>query len=233
MVPEGVVGLVGFLFFIAPGTLFEALLTTRRPRAADTTFREITRVVLVSVLAGAGAVVLALIPRVVWPLWLQPLVMAVERGGDVWRQHLFEVGAGVALVFAVAMGLAAAAAGMVIRRSPGGRMVREPQWYLVFRRRAPEGTVPYVITTSPAGERHFGWLVAYSQDEEVPNREITLGPRGSNPLLRAAPGQKPKPLLDVAHVVVSNDQIAHLYVAYIDPTDRRTVAATSGREQEP
>ena len=227
MVPEGVVGLVGFLFFVAPGTLFESLLTTRRPRAADTTFREITRVVLVSVLAGTGAVVLALIPRVLWPSWLQPLIMAVEQGGDAWRQQLFEVGAGLALVFAVAMTLAAAAAGMVIRHSPGGRMLREPQWYLVFRRRPPEGTVPYVITASPAGERHFGWLVAYSQDEEVPNREITLGARGRNPLLRAAPGQKPKPLRNVSHVVIRNDQIAHLYVGYIAPTDGRTVAAGS------
>lgn len=213
MVPEGSVGLIMFLAFIAPGALFELLVATGRPRPADTTFREINRVVLVSVLASALAVGLALMPRLVEPGWLEALVDSVRTGGDYWRDHLAEVAAGGGLVLFLAFLIAGLLGLAWVRGGPGGSNYEESQWYLVFRRICPEGARPYVIAVSSSGERHYGNVIAYSQDVSDPAvRDITLG----EPLHWQSSVESPRrPLRGVKRVVLSGDQASKLYVTYV------------------
>lgn len=220
MVPEGAVGLIAFLIFVAPGALFELIVSTRRPRPADTTFREINRVVLVSVLASFFAIVLALIPRLFEPRWLQPLIASVQVG-DYWRGHFIQVAFGLSLVFLLSLLAAATLARIWIYRGPGGRNFDESQWYLIFRRKLPPGTKPYVIAVSASGERYQGNLVAYSQDISDPSvRDLTLGePVHWQPNVDV----QPRLLQNVQRVVLSGDQASQVLVTYLKAESRPTV----------
>jgi hypothetical protein len=232
VVPEGALGLIAFLLFVAPGALFEVVVAMRRPARSYTTFQEINHVVLVSVAAGALAVATAFAPRLLHGAWLQPLVTALQRGGDAWRADLLGVAMSAGLVLALAMVWAVAAALVWTSLSPSGEMYREPQWFLVFRRKCPKGARPYVIAVSSSGERHYGWLVAYSQDEESTNRDLTLGAEDDSPLFRQAPGEtRRKPLRGIQRLVLSGEHVAQVYVSYFQDPPGAARSSSAGRAQ--
>lgn len=212
MVPDGAAGVVAFLIFVAPGALFEFLVARGRPLPADTTFREINRVVLVSIVVSVAATVLVFLPRVLAPTWQEALVESVRNGHAFWRDHLADVAAGTLLFFGVAMVLAALLAWAWTARRPGGAHYDESQWYLVFRRKLPAKSRPYVVAIATNGERHFGDLIAYSVDHTEPaNRDITLGePVHWSPKATSTP----RLLRNVHRVVLTGDQAAQLYVTY-------------------
>lgn len=212
MVPEGAAGIIAFMVFIAPGALFELIVARARPRPSDTTFREINRVVLSSVVASVGAVALVMLPRVWVPGWQQALVEAVRVGEDHWRANVDDVVRGSLLIVGAALTLAVVLALLRIGLGTGGTNYDESQWFLVFRRKRPKDSKPYIIAVSSSGERHFGDLVAYSIDQIDPSvRDITLGaPIHWMPDVNSPP----RLLRNVQRLVLSGEQAAQVHVIY-------------------
>ena len=220
MLPDSLLGLTLFALFVAPGALFRIIVATRRPQAQDTTFSEVNWVVLVSTLSTALALPVALAPRLFEPRWLGPLLDALRQGGDHWRIEPFPVVLGVAATWAAALIVAGLLAVAWTRIGPGGDQYNESQLYLVFRRKLPKESRPYVIAVAANGDRHYGHVVAYSPDYvESAARDLTLGA----PIYRKPFGKPRRPLGGVQRLVLSGDQVVQLHVMYEDvpPPERR------------
>ena len=102
MVPSTWLTLLLFLFVVSPGILFDLLGAQRHVRAAESTFREIGRVVLGSIGFTSLAIALLLLVRLVVPAAMPDPRSLIMGGTDYFAAHyvLVFVAIGVEAVLA-------------------------------------------------------------------------------------------------------------------------------------
>jgi hypothetical protein len=226
MLPSTFLGLLLLLWLVTPGFLFNLLAARRRILRPASTFEEITRVVLASVLFStlAGllvAVGLALIPRRGFHLG-----RAINSGPPYLRQHYLWVAGLLAAQVVVACLLALLANWILkwqMRRSTGRsapRLKAESAWTPLLSA-APEGTSAHVWLKLRGGVELRGKVVAFGHEIDVADRELVLG----TPLeMRSGAQEKPHELL-WQHLVVEGGDIESLAVKYVRDTPAPTGAA--------
>src|SRR6266567_9163130 len=87
MVPSTWLTLLLFLFVVSPGILFDLLGAQRHVRAAESTFREIGRVVLGSIGFTSLAIALLLLVRLVVPAAMPDPRSLITGGTDYFAAH--------------------------------------------------------------------------------------------------------------------------------------------------
>jgi hypothetical protein len=219
MLPSTFLGLLLFLWLVTPGFLFNLLVANRRALRPASTFEEITRVVLASVLFStlAGLLVaagLALIPRRGFRLG-----QALNSGLPYLRQHYLWVAGLLAAQVVVACLLAWAANGILrcrMARSdgrPAPRLKAESAWTSLLRA-APAGTSTHVWLRLTSGVELRGRVVGFGHEVDVEDRELILGP----PLEMRGDHRDKLQKLEWQHLVVQGGDIESLAVKYMRDT---------------
>ncbi|MGN7157878.1 DUF6338 family protein [Dietzia cercidiphylli] len=217
MIPTTALALLSFFVLVAPGLLFDLLLSKKQAERSETAFREAGRVVLVSawcslvsvpIVLGVGAALRAWAPN--GQDWV-PTARDLVIGERVYlADHL----AGISLtgVLFVATSLAVSKLTYwVIYRADPGQVSQVSVWRKVFRDDAPPGASPLVRVKMQSGTSWSGRVAHYSPDLEIADREIVL----SSPIAMKGPSGKSNELSgNWSRVILRGDQIDSIAVQY-------------------
>jgi len=194
--PDSFAAVLGFLFVIAPGLVFDRLRSHQRPTAERSGFRETADVALASLLCAVGAIAVLWLARIFIPRALPGPESWLTQGSAYLHDHFRETVTFFIAWAALAFGIAWLAARMM--QSPGVPAEIQPNttgWFEVFRRLRPSGTSAVVLVQLEDKSEFVGEVIYYDVADATDDREITLGP----PLWHRAPndGQlKPLPHAD-------------------------------------
>ncbi len=138
MVPGSWLAALLFLLLVAPGLLFDLLSQRRRAGSPESTFREVSRVVLSSLAFSGVAFAVLVIVRIVHPAWMPDPRRLLEPRGSYARDHyqlLFRT-----LVLEASLALAAVWAWHLIlaKRQSGATIRPVSAWTQVFKRDRPK-----------------------------------------------------------------------------------------------
>jgi hypothetical protein len=102
-----------------------------------------------------------------------------------------------------------------LRRLPSGDLRRISAWFALFRAGAPQGALPYARVRLKSGDVYAGYIVYYSEDLPLTDRELVLGA----PLVYR-PAESNLRELDYRwqRIVVSGSDVEALWVSYIKPS---------------
>jgi Family of unknown function (DUF6338) len=92
MIPTTAAAVVGFLLFIAPGLVWELLRERDRPALTGSTFREASRVALVSVVCTGGAVLVVAVVRGLWAGAMPDPRLWIHEGSRYFEHHYRLIG---------------------------------------------------------------------------------------------------------------------------------------------
>jgi hypothetical protein len=210
MVPSSWTSLLLFALLVAPGLLFDLLATRRRTGASESTFREISRVVLASTvfsslgIAGVGLLTL-------WkPDWMpDPRLVLLESSSYV----VDNIGRTlVAVATQLTVSLAAALAAHLFLASRSDAALRSVSaWTRVFRDDAPRGCSIYLRLSLNTGVIVLGRLAHSTASLEWDDREIVLSP----PLYSRAAGGALQPVPSGwQRIIIPSSSIQAISVAY-------------------
>ena len=173
MVPASWLTALLFILFVAPGLLFDLLSERRRVGANESTFREISRVVLASVaFSGTSLATLAAFRQTLAPRWLTDPA-ALLRDGPRYAAANYQV-----LAWTLALGVAlslflAVASHLLLARRDGGAPIRQRSaWTRVFKADRPTGTFPYARIRLEDDSVYAGKVQDYTPDLELADREM-------------------------------------------------------------
>lgn len=207
MIPSTTGAVLAFFLFVAPGLLFDLLAARRRAGVPETTFREVSRVVLASTAFSGLAVALLALPG----LGLPP----TRRWIYSWLWGRVDVSATQPTVLATMLAVATVACALAWAThwhlSRGASALRQTSaWSQVFRTDAPSGSAPYLRVKTASGSTYTGFVGSYTPNLEVSGRELVLVP----PLWSAAPGKPLEAVTGWSRIVLRGDEIAVLMVDY-------------------
>ncbi len=175
MIPQTAGTLAAFLALVAPGLLFDLLRARRRETSTETTFREISRTGLSSlVFTVSSIVILFAISRVSvrfpisFDLW-------ISEGNKYIQSNAFLACLSVIAELIVAFSLAVLTHFvLVLLHREKGSLTPGSLWYESLREDAPAGTVPWVHVKLVDGTSFYGLLRSYFIGAKVDEREISL-----------------------------------------------------------
>lgn len=180
MIPNTWISIVFFLFFVAPGFLFQLLGERRRVGVQESTFREISRVVLGSTAFSTIAISLILVVSWLVSLRYQSALLNLDRlvrdpSGYLADEHtiLFVL---LVMELVLALGLAWMTDLALCRRHSSGNISVESAWTRVFRLDCDEGLVPHARVQLIDGSVYAGVALAATPDHAVEDRELVLAP---------------------------------------------------------
>lgn len=182
MIPNSIAAVVSFLLLIAPGFVWEWQRARYIPGTKDSSLTEVSRVVIVSLVATAISA--ALLLRWVWI----PLYSAAQQGGP---EAFSSPAASVPYVGATLL-TSAMACGLVLIVSvfvwPGKAPIdRVRVWHRAFVGwRDERSDRPHLIVEMDDGTIWRGALMAFDSDPEDSQRSIALG----HPLQRKRAGEE-------------------------------------------
>src|SRR6266542_1968113 len=176
MVPGSWLAALLFLLLVAPGLLFDLLSQRRRAGSPESTFREVSRVVLSSLAFSGVAFAVLVIVRIVHPAWMPDPRRLLEPRGSYARDHyqlLFRT-----LVLEASLALAAVWAWHLIlaKRQSGATIRPVSAWTQVFKRDRPKDHDTYARVRLHDGVVYSGLVAHFSADLEVDGRELILAP---------------------------------------------------------
>ena len=217
MTPDGWGSALAFLLFVAPGIIFDLLSRSRRVGAEESTFREISRVALFSLLLSLVAAVPVGLVAARIPIVLSA-VSSVQSGELVWLSGQGAALVGLALAqLALSSFLACGLHALLKRFSHGQDIVLESQWTRVFRRDCPPNHDMYLRAKMTSGAVWTGRLLGFSPDLELDHRELVLGPP-----MRMRGADKDTPSVEVPsdfdRLVLRGNEIVSMLVQY-EPGD--------------
>ena len=220
MTPESWVAIPLFLLLIAPGLLHDFLQRRRRAVAAESGFREASRIVLVSSVFTLGALGVWLAVRNFRPRWtIDPAALIGSGAADYAARNLELLVLNVLCV----TGLALVVVWLVDRSRGGGTLVPHSAWREAFRAARPDGTYALVRVVLTDERILMGRVQSYTDDLATEGRELILGP----PLFS---GKLGKPVEEWNRAIISGDAISHILVRY--PPDPEVTAAPRGTSSE-
>lgn len=169
MVPESVSALIAFLLFVAPGAVYEERVQRRRAHLRSTVFREVNRVVLVSVgtwLIPAFALVLLNLK------WDVPL--RVLAGRLRWENHPEAL---LALVGFVGMALLSAwAMAAWVTRNEHANLIEATGWHVAFSKLRKDNEQELQVMTESGDVWRGDFAGADLRDVSREDRDLTLKP---------------------------------------------------------
>lgn len=182
MAPTSVGTLISFLLLLAPGALWQLIRARYRPSVKETTLSELSRVVIISLLATtAASLVLA------FPVWLPLYRYAGSISADTPNPAttLLPYLAGVVATSAVACGLVLIT---TARIWPGKPSINEGRaWNQVLVEARPDDAGPPFLTVELLdGTVWRGTLATFDSDPEDANRNLAL----ISPLRRKRPDEE-------------------------------------------
>jgi len=211
MVPTGWLSVLLFLLLVAPGLAFELLSEKRRAAYVESTFREISRLVLGSTAFTALGLVFLAIARTIWPASMpDPGQLLLHRTAYV-DAHYRLILRTILVEVAVAM-LAVCLLHLYLGRKTPARIRRTSAWGEVFGREVPSGWEAHVRIRLDDGSVWMGAVAGFTADLNTEGREIVLAP----PFYSRVSGNKIEPVPDVwRRVVIRGDDIKTLAVRYV------------------
>jgi Family of unknown function (DUF6338) len=175
VVPGSWLSVFLFIVLVAPGLLFDLLSDRRRAGSPESTFREISRVVLASFSFSLAAFGVLVTLRTVQPDWM-PDPRQLITPGSAYRQGHYRlifrallVQAGLALLFAYVIHLRLA-------RKQGAGIRRSSAWTQIFKTNRPAGGAPYIRVRLKSGYVYTGFVGYFSPDLDQDSRELVLLP---------------------------------------------------------
>lgn len=179
MIPIGWSGFLAFVLFVAPGLVYDLKRSKTDVPEKESTFREISRVVLVSAICSIPAAFLVLL-----------VLQGIQRAGFDQVPTLRELLSTDPVLFEEKLpGTISAVAGFAavsmfivwllgtLRRSRSRASLSSASgWTKVFREHLPEGSIPEVTVRTHDGSLWRGMVANYSADLELEDREIVIAP---------------------------------------------------------
>jgi Family of unknown function (DUF6338) len=213
MIPTTVGSFVAFLGLIAPGLIFQLSRESARPSYQETTFRELSRVALTSLIFTVAAVALLLALRLAWPQSLIDPRAWLVYGQGYLKRHLAVVCFTFGLEVLVACLLALVSA-RFMSRERRGNMSPFGVWYHVLRRDRPAGTRPWLTLRLADGTEFAGLLRHYTESKVLDDQEIAIG--GPQLTMTTAGGVVSEIGRESDAVVVRGAHVVYMIVRYQD-----------------
>lgn len=239
MIPDTAAAFLAFLGLVAPGLVYQLRREAHRPQRDETTFREVSRVALTSLIFTAVALPVVSLLADLWSA-LPDLERWLDSPHSYPAHHIGSVALFLGLEVALACLLATI--GELATRTDQGEITDVSVYYTVLRRDVPPGAVrTWVWITTEDGTQFKGGLRAYTPGGVDAQFAIALG---GQPLQQLRPNTGatqvagPHPdgpeewteLTGFDVVVVPGASIRHLAVAYLaaDGTRLAATGASSG-----
>lgn len=176
MAPSGWVSVVLFIFFIAPGLLFEQLASKRRAAIKESAFRETSRIVLASLWFSAVGVAAVGLVGLAGHRIVPPPAELLADPGLFLRHHYWSVARGLGIAFFVAFVAVYVTHGILAWRSDT-RLRTTSMWRDTFRPAGLEtNSIPFVRVKLTDGSFVLGYVRDYSAEVELADRELVLRP---------------------------------------------------------
>jgi Family of unknown function (DUF6338) len=209
--PSSWLSLLLFFLIIAPGLLFDLLSERRRAGLTESAFREISRIVLASLLFSGFAVAVLVVVRTVKPDWMPDPRKLLQHGNYISKEYRLLTRT---LVIEVAIALAASGFTHCLLSRRGGRAsIRQiSAWTQVFKKDKPPGHDAYVRVRLSGGAVYYGAVANFTSGLDTAGRELVLGPS----LYAKAEPDSELSLLPrvVQRIVISGDAIEVLSIDY-------------------
>src|SRR6266545_3205043 len=139
MVPGSWLAALLFLLLVAPGLLFDLLSQRRRAGSPESTFREVSRVVLSSLAFSGVAFAALVVVRIVHPAWMPDPRRLLEPKGAYARDHYRLIFRTVVLEASLAVAAVWAWHAVLAWTQGGATIRRVSAWTRVLRRDRPSG----------------------------------------------------------------------------------------------
>lgn len=210
MIPTSWLSVLFYLLLVAPGLLYDLLATRRRPLANESTFREISRIILASLIFSIVSFSLLLTVGSFIKGWLPDITQLLFHPSVYLPGHYF-----IAVRALITEGIIAFAlvGGLHLAQlwRTDVRLRPVSTWTRVLRQELPRGCVPYVEVRLDNGMTYIGRVGHFTADLDSAERELVLVPY----LYIQAPGGV---LTDMPHewqrLIISGDQIQSMTVQY-------------------
>jgi hypothetical protein len=233
LIPSTIGAFIAFLGLAAPGLVFQLARESKRPGYEETTFRELSRVALTSLIFTSISVASLVGLRLVWPRSFIDAHAWIRRRQEYVNSHLVIVTFTLVLEVVLAC-LIAALVGIVMSRGSRAHISPFGIWYKVLRDERPDGTRPWITLHLTDGTELTGLLRSYTESKNLDKQEIAIGgphmARRSSDGTLSAIGQQ----FDAA--VVRGDHIQYMIVRYQDRSGqlirRRTKVSPRGKPAE-
>lgn len=171
--------ILAFLIFVAPGLFYDLLRARREINNRESTFREISRITLVSTICSSIAVAITicmfLLCRSLGLFTTFPLPQELLLGdAEFFVEHL----GGISLLLIVELIISLVAAGtleLVLRKMKYGPVSNVSLWVTVFGKAKPANSDVFLRVKLVNGASWSGKLTHASPDPEQQERELALG----------------------------------------------------------
>jgi hypothetical protein len=219
MIPQTVGALLAFLGLVTPGLVYRLVLERRRPSHSDSTFVEVSRIVITSLVFSGFAFAILWLLESNSPLPLPNAATWLARGTSYAATNLGSVFIGVAAQVVIASLLAAITGWLITRQSPS-RFRDETVYGAVFRHYAPEGSTAWVHVCLDNDVEFWGYERAHDDRDQAKARTLILA---GDTIMRKLPGENQRTRIgdDWDVVILEADHIRYMRVIYINETGRR------------
>jgi hypothetical protein len=177
VVPSTWVALLLFVLFVMPGLVFDLLSQQRHARAAESTFREISRVVLASVSFSGITLAVLIGARILVPAgspWPPEPGRLLQGDGQYIAANYVSLFWTLACGTVFSVFLAYGAHLILARRGGGTTIAQGSGWTQAFKDDCPPGKEPRVVVRLDDDSVYAGAINEFSADIEMADREITL-----------------------------------------------------------
>ena len=175
MIPDTLGALLAFLGLVAPGLVYQLRREKTRASLTESSFREASRVALVSLSATLTALGVLALLRSAEPTWMPDVGAWLRHGNSYFVDHYRLVFRTALVEVALACALAAAAAwGLGEFSGTQGHVSKRSIWFAVLRSDRPSGKVPWVHVHLKSGADYWGFVGYYSAEMAQLDREISL-----------------------------------------------------------
>jgi hypothetical protein len=230
VLPTSWLSLAFFAVLVVPGLLFDLLLDRRRVGPRETTFREISRVVLASgIFSTVGLGVLAGVARLTSGDWVPDVTQLLGDDANAYiARHIGTITLSLAIMCTSSALAAGLSAWWVSRKNPS-RLDAVSSWTSTFRpirkvgwNRARQES-PYVRVRLSNGTVYKGHVAGFTADLELADRELVLGPPIS--IKRALRTGEEGPIRfqpvgpDWQRLILKADDIESIFVRYEQDQD--------------
>jgi hypothetical protein len=228
VVPASWLAVLLFFLLVMPGLVFDILSERRRVGSSESTFREISRVLVASIgFSAATLLILVLVRIFLAPTWL-PDPGALAREGSRYVTHNYQVLAwtlGVGVIFSTML---AVGTHYVLKRKHGAPDIEKVStWTKVFQHHNEGDWRVYVRVRLDDGAIYAGTLLHHTSDLENDDRELILGRPGH--ATKSPGGTLTEMPNDWKRIVIHSSAIKTLFAGCIEDI-KDTEAATAGEQ---
>lgn len=191
MIPGTTAAIVGFLFFIAPGLVWELGRERKRPALEGSTFREISRVALTSVGFTVLALMIVAAMRIAFPDLLADVGAWIRHPSLYLQRHYDRVALSAVIELVVACGLAWAFSGfpMPWRATDEAVNIATPITWSIMSEKV-DGCAPMVSARLCDNVVYTGRLMGLDFTTDRENRYLAL----CQPMSSSRDGAEPQPV---------------------------------------